>query len=78
MDVLDSSILSKMLNFVIFREARGFFSLFQSCQKLSILSFVKSGLQISILSKIVHCVICEKRTSNYEISISILWVHYVL
>ena len=75
----DSSILSKTLNFVIFREARGFFfSLFQVCQKLSILSFVKSGLQISILSKIVHFVICEKWTSNYEISISILCVHYVL
>ena len=77
-ECFDSSILSKTLNFVIFREAFGFFSLFQVCQKLSILSFVKSGLQISILSKIVHFVICEKWTSNYEISISILCVHYVL
>ena len=45
-DFFDSSILSEMLNFVIFREARGFFSLFQFCQKLSILSLVKSELQI--------------------------------
>ena len=42
-----SSILSKMLNFVIFWERKVFFfSLFQFCQKWSILSFLKSGLQI--------------------------------
>ena len=74
-DFFDSSILSKTLNFVIFRRARRCFSILQFCQKLSILSFVKSGLQISILSKIVHFVICEKWTSNYEISISIYCVY---
>ena len=56
-----SSILSKMLNFVIFWERKVYFF-----------------LTFSILSKMVHLVIFEKWTSNYEITISILCVHYVL
>ena len=56
-----SSILSKMLNFVIFWEAIGFFSIFR------------------FLSKKVHFVSFETRTSNYEISTKeILCIHYVL
>ena len=39
-------VLSKMLKFVIFWEASAFFSIFQFCQKWSILSFLKRGLQI--------------------------------
>ena len=94
-----SSVLSKMLNFVILWEDRGFFSLLQFCQKCSILSFWERTVNLftfSILSKMLnfvifwegrvffshfdivknaHFVIFEKRTSNYEISISILWVH---
>ena len=59
------------------------FSILQFCQKCSILSFCERGKCIffftfSILSKMVLFVIFEKWTSNYEISISILCVHYVL
>ena len=56
----------KNAQFCHFQRGLWIFSLFQVCQKLSILSFVKSGLQISILSKVVHFVICEKWTSNFN------------
>ena len=58
------------------------FSILQFCQKCSILSFSERPVDFfslfSILSKMVHFVTFEKWTSNYEISISILCVHYVL
>ena len=75
---LYQTILSKMLNFVILWETRVFFSLLQFCQKCLILSFCERPVHFfnfSILSKMVHFVIFETRTSNYEISIKEYYVY---
>ena len=74
--VIYQTILSKRLNFVILWEDRGFLRFFNFVilWKRKVYFF----FTFSILSKMVHFVIFEKWTSNYEISISILCVHYVL
>ena len=80
--VIYQTILSKNAQFCHFLRGPCIFSLLQFCQKCLILSFSERGKCIfftfSILSKMVHFVIFETWTSNYEIIISILWVQYVL
>ena len=75
-----SSILSKLLNFVIFWETRVFFRFFNFVKNAQFCHFLREEsvfffFTFSILSQIMHFVIFEKWTSNYEISINILWVH---
>ena len=73
-----SSILSKMLNFVIFWEAHGFFDSSILSKMLNFVIFWEASAFFSIfqfLSKIVHFVIFETRTSNYEISIKEYYVY---
>ena len=65
-----SSILSKMLNFVIFREGRVVFSLFQNCQKWPILSLSERLVYFfasSILSNMLNCVIFWEASVFYHI-----------
>ena len=77
-----SNYFVKNAQFCHFLRGPCIFSLLQFCQKCLILSFSERGKCIfftfSILSKMVHFVIFETWTSNYEISINILCVQYVL
>ena len=67
--------------FVILWEDRGFLRFFNFVKNAQFCHFQRGPwicFTFSILSQIVHFVTCEKWTSNYEIRISILYVHYVL
>ena len=73
-------ILSNLCDFVILWEARVFFRFFNFVKNAQLCHFLREEsvfffFTFSILSYMVHFVIFEKWTSNYEISISILWVH---
>ena len=71
--------LSNMPHFITLREARVFFRFFNFVKNAQFCHFLREEsiffFTFSILSKMVHLVIFEKWTSNYEISIKEYYVY---